>query len=123
MANDTLRALQTASKGLLYPSEQDTPVKAFLWARADVGKDVMDEEAIKKQGKADKGAKVQMLTVEEFFAPVATDAGFQTLQSALKQHLTDMTVYWVGDTDAQVYLVGKTPEGDFAGVSIRVVET
>lgn len=123
MTNATFEALQQAAKGLLYPSEQDNPFKAILWSKAFVGKEALDAATVKKLVKAQTGTKVETQTLDDFFAPVSTDAGFEGLKSALKQNLTGLQVYRIGGTDKQVYVVGKTPEGDFAGVVTRVVET
>jgi hypothetical protein len=35
MSTDLLKALRAASKGLVYLSESDKPVKAFLWKKED----------------------------------------------------------------------------------------
>jgi hypothetical protein len=48
---------------------------------------------------------------------------FQNLVETLKSHLTDIKVYRLGTTTIDVYIVGKTPSGDLAGLSTKVVET
>jgi hypothetical protein len=135
VANTLLPTLQSAVKGLLYPSEQDSPIKAFVWPKAEIGSDTLDASTLKKQVKAPAGAAVEAQSVAEFLAPVTTPQSwygeeekqtmeqFQRLADTLKQLLTDLKVYRIGDTDKQVYVVGTTPEGDFAGISTRVVET
>ena len=123
MADSILKQLQTASKGLLYPSEQDRPIKAFFWPQAEVGQENLDTATVRKMTKQPEDAQAETKPLEFFFSPVADDPEFQGLQQALKQLLTKIEVYRFGDTDKQVYVVGKTSEGDFAGVSTHVVET
>lgn len=48
---------------------------------------------------------------------------FQTLVTKLKDNLTDIKVYRLGTIDIDVYIVGKTPSGDLAGIFTKVIET
>jgi len=41
----------------------------------------------------------------------------------LKSHLTDIKVYRLGERSIDVYIAGKTPSGDLAGLSTKVIET
>lgn len=134
MADSILPQLQSAAKGLLYPSEQDHPIKAFLWPKAAVGGGALDAAAVKKQAKSSSDAPVAMQPVDDFFAPITTPQSWhsdtekqsvqqaQQLAAAVKQ-LSDVHVYRIGDTKKQVVVAGKTPQGDFAGVMTQVVET
>lgn len=130
-----LQQLQQATKGLLYTSESDAPVEAFVWPKADVGAEKFTPDALKKVRHLAPGANVQQDTVANFFAPVtqaqswhgpeeqATVKRFQALVTMLQSNLSDLHVYKVGDAKQDVYVVGKTPAGDFAGVHTKVVET
>lgn len=134
MADPILSQLQTAAKGLLYPSEQDQPIKAFLWPKADLG-NASATDAAKQHAKAESDASVETQPVAEFFAPLTTTqdwygseekanvAQAQQLEAAVKQHLSDIQVIRIGDTDKKVYVVGKTPQGDLAGITTQVTET
>ena len=134
MPDSILPQLQSAAKGLLYPSEQDHPIKAFVWSKADAGSASLPD-LVKQQAKASASTVVETQPLEEFFAPIATPqdwhgdaekksvAQAQQLASTLQQHLSDVKVYRIGDTDKKVYVVGKTPQGDLAGVSTEVVES
>jgi len=134
MSDSILPQLQSAAKGLLYPSEQDHPIKAFVWSKADVGTASLPD-LIKQQAKASASTAVETQPLEEFFAPIATPqdwhgdeekksvAQAQQLASTLQQHLSGVKVYRIGDTDKKVYVVGKTPQGDLAGVTTSVVES
>jgi hypothetical protein len=48
---------------------------------------------------------------------------FQNLVSILKQNLSQLQVYRVGDRSIDVYIVGVTPGGDWAGLATKLVET
>lgn len=48
---------------------------------------------------------------------------FQALVKFLRERLTGIKVYKAGKVEKDVYVVGRTAEGDFAGVFTRVVET
>jgi hypothetical protein len=48
---------------------------------------------------------------------------FQNLVSVLKQNLSQLQVYRVGNTNIDAYIVGVTPGGELAGLSTKLVET
>jgi hypothetical protein len=52
-----------------------------------------------------------------------TVARFRGLLRILKENLTDIRVYRVGEVEVDVFVIGKTWSGDYAGVSTKVVET
>ncbi len=130
----TLKTLQQAVKGLTYPSEQDRPVKAVFWTKSAIGDAALDADLVKKQAKADVDAKVATQSVADFFKPVTVEQSWQsdTEKAAVHQFqavqtlltpLADLTVFCIGDTDQQVYVLGKTPDGDIAGISTVVIAT
>ncbi len=76
-----------------------------------------------------------MLTVDEFFAIATQEEDwhdqeeremvqrFQNLVSVLKQNLSQLQVYRVGNIEIDVYIVGVTDGGGLAGLSTKLVET
>ena len=76
-----------------------------------------------------------MLAVDGFFAIATqeedwhdeeereTAKRFQNLVRILKQNLSQLQVYRVGSIEIDVYIIGMTPGGDWAGLSTQVVET
>ena len=69
---------------------------------------------------------MEELTLDELFQTVPSEdqPKFQKLADALKQHLSSIKVYKVGDeAEREVYIVGKTADGEFAGLKTTVVET
>ena len=144
MAEDTpgdsavLKTLQAAAKGLLFPSESDKPVKAFVWQGTGTDKSAaVDEAALKAAGKVPDGAKVETRTLDAFFEPVTAEQSwwgdtekeqakrYNDLAAALKE-LSGLTVLRVipdGSTTVDAYVVGRTNDGDLAGVTTQLIET
>ncbi len=48
---------------------------------------------------------------------------FQNLVSVLKQNLSQLQVFRVGNINIDAYIVGVTPSGDWTGLSTKLVET
>jgi hypothetical protein len=78
---------------------------------------------------------VEGLELDDFFAPVSrteewmddsereTAQRFQNMKETLEDLLTDISVYRVGEINVDVYIVGRTDDGYYAGVSTKLVET
>jgi hypothetical protein len=138
MGQDTaslLRDLRSATKGLTFQSESDYPVKPFAERTKDKERDAPSAQDFVAARKADAAAPVSEVDLDKFFgnatrvedwqSPEAQQNAkqFQTLIQKLKDNLSDIKVYKVGETEADVYVVGKTTSGDLAGVTTKVVET
>jgi histidine triad (HIT) family protein len=116
-------ALVKASKDLLMPSESDAPFEPLLWD--DPGKP-LSPDVVRKLAGAGKKTAVEELTLDALFKVVPSEdqANFQKLAAALKQQLSGVKVYKVGDeAEREVYIVGKTSDGKLAGLKTTVVET
>jgi hypothetical protein len=119
----TVAALEKASKGLLFPSESEAPFKAFLWKEAG---DKISNARLRELVHADKDVSVDELSLDELFQTVPSEdqPKYQELAEALKQQLSGIKVYKVGDEpEREVYVVGKTADGALAGLKTTVVET
>lgn len=135
MTSDMLeRRLREESKGLLYMSESDYPLEPFVWSREKVGADRLTSETLAHCLRSTEG--IETMDFETFFAPMTeeedwfgpeekeTSVRFQQLARTLKENLAELTVYKVGEkAEQEVYIVGKTTSGDYAGLKTRVVET
>jgi hypothetical protein len=120
--NPTLDALQKVSKGLLMPSESDAPFTPFLWKNGDK----LTKDSVLKHAGAEAGIEVEEVTLEDLFHSVPSEdkAKFQKLAAAIKQQLAGVKVYKVGDeAERDVYIVGKTSDGQLAGLKTSIVET
>ncbi len=125
-------ALKKASKGLLYPSESDASFEVFTWK--NLGGTLTHEKLLTLAGR-DPECPVEVTTTDDFFAELtaykddhspeekAVVQGYRTLRQAVKEHLIDAKTFRVGEIEVAVYLVGKTPEGDWVGLKTLSVET
>jgi len=121
--------LRSLTEGLSYQSESDYAVEPY--ARGAVAPSA--EEFAK--GREGEDAAVRELDFDSFFGNYtdeqdwwgeeerAVAAKFQALVKFLKENLSDVKVYRVGGVEADVYVVGRTASGNFAGVKTKVVET
>lgn len=134
-ATALLAAFQEQASGLLFPSESDYPLVPFIWKKEEIGASALTPELVLRQAKHAAKTPVETQDVKTFFTPATEEEDwydaedramamrFQSLQKTLEARLHDLRVYKLGDAEKEVYIVGKTMEGDFAGVSTKVVET
>lgn len=123
--------LKSLTEGLSYQSESDYAVEPYA---REAGKGAPSAEEFAK-GREGEDAAVRELDFDSFFGNYtdeqdwwgeeerAVAAKFQALVKFLKENLKDIKVYRVGGVEADVYVVGKTSSGNFAGVKTKVVET
>ncbi len=118
---------------LLYPSESDEPVsfvQCYLKQKSPLTGSQIEEWLM-----LPPSVFVEEIPEAEFWKPVTkqeewygddekkrTEA-FLRLQQEIEKHLTGRQVFRVGDSEIDVYLLGRTPEGDRAGLKTKVVET
>jgi hypothetical protein len=105
-------------KGLTYPSESDAPFDVFLDNRATSPEDVIANRA--------EGAKPQTVPLDQFFGELddTDDAErFRNLRRVIDTTLSDTKVMRVGSRKVDVYAVGRTKGGAWAGVHTTSVET
>lgn len=132
MTDPITAQLKQASEGLLFLSESDAPFEVVHWKADD--QPLTPAKLLKLTGHS-PNAPVQVVSIDEFFA-IATQQEdwhdeeeretvqrFQGLVSVLKQNLSQLQVYRVGDRSIDAYIVGLTPAGDWVGLSTQVVET
>jgi hypothetical protein len=125
MPNTALTALQKASAGLLYPSETDEPFEAFTWGKANG--DLTPAIAQKLAGVGPKEA-IQQMALGDFFKNLTSDENddadqYKALLKVVNEQLSGVKVYRFGDVELNIYLVGKTKEGEWAGLKTKSVET
>ncbi len=132
MISKELREIQTAIKGLLYTSETDSPFELVYWKKQDSTRRSAD--LLSAIGKS-SGLPIENVGLGEFFHDLIqvhdwhdaeakkTVVKYVNLLSVLKEHLTDLKVFKVGVAEIDIYFVGRTVEGDWAGVMTTAVET
>ncbi len=132
MSNEITEKLKQSSADLLMMSESDYPFEVFFWtAQAN---NLTTQELLQLTNHP-QDSPVEEVALDYFFRNCAYEQEwhdeqqkqnvkkFQTLVQTLKDNLNEIKVYRIGTIDIDVYIVGKTPSGDIAGLSTKVVET
>lgn len=117
-----VQALEQAVNGLLYISESEAKLEPFLW---EAGKDLGPQRLLELAGAA-RGTAIEETPLADFFRTVSAEdkPKFDKLAQVLEEQLSSVKVYKLGDeAEKQVYVVGKTSDGKWAGVKTTVVET
>jgi hypothetical protein len=120
--DDVLEALARASTGLVYPSESDAPFEPFRWPATSASESARD--AVVRHVK--RGARIEEVSVDDFFAELqGSDDGerFKALRQAVELTLSGLKVIRAGERKIDVYLIGRTRAGDWAGLHTTSVET
>jgi hypothetical protein len=124
------RGLKRLTKGLTFQSESDYAVEPFA---PEAGRGAASAQDVVKALKPD--AEARAADFENFFAAATEEQDwqdaeararvkkFQALVKYLKENLTDIQVFKAGDAESDVYVVGRTAAGNFAGVKTKAVET
>jgi hypothetical protein len=125
-----LSELEAASAGLLFMSESEYP---FEVVRA--GTVEPTPAALRQLSGEAADAPVETQSLDDFFrvavseedwrspAERADAAKYQALAALLKEQLKDVKAYRVGSVNIPVYLIGRSAQGNWLGLSTRVVET
>ncbi|NET78949.1 nuclease A inhibitor family protein [Okeania sp. SIO1F9] len=120
-------------KGLLWMGESDYPFEAFIW---EFGEGILlNNEIVLKITKHSLETTVKVIEFEVFFRLVMIERNwhnaqesevvrkYQKLVSMMKQYLSDLKVYKVGEVRKDIYIVGKTNTEDYAGLATVSIET
>ena len=123
MPQDVLHELSAAAKDLLYPSESDSPFEPFVWPTAP-----NDSPASQVAAHSDPSKTIKEIPLPDFFAQLddSDDAArFRQLKAALQRLLADPRVFRVGIGQVQVdiYILGRTPNNNWAGLHTLSIET
>jgi histidine triad (HIT) family protein len=117
-----LAALQQAAEGLVYTSESEDRLEAFLW---EDGAKLTRKHLLELAGAA-AGTRVEESSLEDFLHAVPPEdrPKFDRLARVIGEQLSGVKVYKVGDeAEKEAYVVGKTGDGRWAGLKTTVVET
>lgn len=131
MTDSIATQLQQASKGLLFLSETDAPFEVITWS----AQGELTPAKLLQLTNHPPDAPVEIASVEEFFAIATaqedwhdeeereTVKRFQNLVNILKQNLSQLQVFRVGSIEIDAYIIGVTQNGEWAGLSTKLVET
>jgi len=125
--------LKQVSSGLLCMSESEYPFECFQWKLPEQ-QTLTPEKVLQETGNS-PDTPIEVIGIDDFFEVATTEQEWHNLEEKetvqkykhllefLKQNLKDIKVYRLGSRKIDVYIVGKTPSGDWAGLSTQVVET
>ncbi|HYF03130.1 MAG TPA: nuclease A inhibitor family protein [Patescibacteria group bacterium] len=118
-SNDEVLKIELAKavSGLLYSSESDYPFEII--------ENVLPQQLLNaKEIEADHFFK-NLTTEEDWFGKEekAKAAQYTALYNLLKENLSELKVYKTGETDIEIYILGKSKSGTFMGLKTRSVET
>jgi hypothetical protein len=129
-STDIVNQLKQASDGLQCMSEADYPFETFQWEAQKPA-----AETVIQQTNHKPDTPVEVVSLDDFFQNATQEQDwhneeeketvkrYQALVETLKTNLSDIQVYRLGNVEMDTYIVGKTPSGDLAGLSTKVVET
>ncbi|WP_375511191.1 nuclease A inhibitor family protein [uncultured Nostoc sp.] len=130
MSGEIVEKLKEASTGLLMMSESDYPFEVVQWEGAAPA---TQEKILQLTGSQD--LPVEIVDLDYLFRNCAFEQEwhnelqkkdvkrFQTLVQTLKDNLSDIRVYRVGQINIDAYIIGQTKDGDLTGVVTKLVET
>lgn len=128
--NTELQQIQQAAQGLFFLSESDYPFEIVQLKQADSIENQLLALANKPAGTA-----VEKTTLDYFLRNMAridpdaipeqqeTAQRFINLQKTLKEKLTDIQVYRIGEIQIDAFIVGKLKDGSFGGLRTKLIET
>ena len=118
MAEDNARVIKSLSQstaGLLFMSESDYPFEVIQWDSTTE----LTPNFLRSVTGESKDCPVQEMELEDFL----TSGRYQPLLQVLQSQLSSPKAYRVGRINMSVYLVGRSKDGSWLGVSTRVVQT
>jgi hypothetical protein len=125
--------LKRAIRGLIYRSEADYPFEVISWPREEVKE--LDSKTLLRYEKYPPGTRVKMLDFDFFFEVPTTPeewhdaeerkqvSRYQQLVKLLKDNLSDLRVFKVGEVQVDIYVGGRSETGDWVGLYTNSVET
>ncbi|NEU77599.1 nuclease A inhibitor family protein [Nostoc sp. UIC 10630] len=129
--SEILDQLRTATNGLLMMSESEYPFEVFLWE----GIALATPQKVVQQTNHPQDTPIKIVGIDDFFQVATTEEDwheeeekatvkrFQTLVQTLKENLSNLQVYRLGEIEIDVYVIGQALSGDSIGLSTKVVET
>jgi hypothetical protein len=111
---------------VLFSSEGEDKLHPFVWEI--VGKDALGIGDLLSYGKYNENTEYKIKDVNHFHYPrksgnVQANERYNALIDIFRNDLTDVKIYWLEETcgysmTLDVYLIGKTKAGSFAGLSV-----
>jgi hypothetical protein len=131
-----VQQIETAVTDLNWPSETDAPFEVLAWTEPSAktptakfsGKQILEQAYLAPE------TPIETLDLDTFFEPTlpqswhsaeeqAIAKQFQALQTLLHQTLEDIQVFRCGKIEIDIYIVGRSPKGDWVVLHTAAVET
>ena len=118
---------------LFYPSESDEPLEFVTCYLKQA--EPLTVSQVKDWQMLPPSIYVDEMPESEFWEPVVTEqdwygdeekkrtARFQTLKTLMENELTTRQVFRVGESEIDVYLLGRQADGTRAGIKTKIVQT
>lgn len=128
---DILKQIENACAGLMYVSETDA---GFEVVKLDMNGELTDS-SFRKFAKVDTDTPVEITGASDVFDRLTRPKEwhgesdrrriqrYEKLRSVFEKYLMDLKVIRVGKIRIEIYIIGKTNDGMFAGVKTHAVET
>lgn len=112
-------------------SESDYPLQVVQLDRPSASL----EEVLLRFSEKEPGNPIEKQELDYFFRnaaridPMATPVQqqtahrFQQLVKVLKEELTDIQVYRIGEVEIDAFIIGRLPDGTHAGLRTKLIET
>ena len=130
--DELVKGLQNLTHYLLWMSEIDAPFKVFRWESQS---SKLTDQQLLERTHHPLDTAIEVVPFDDFFAAVTQDqdwfgteekavaAKYRALVDTLKQHLSDLRVYRVGEVKIDLYVVGQMKTGELIGLATQAVET
>lgn len=124
--------LEQAARDLLYMSETDEPLVAFHWQPERGSPNAARVRELAGQA---PDVRVDETGLSEFFDELTrqedwfdeeetlTAERYARLRQCIEQRLSGARVFWIDGEEIEIYVVGETDEGGWAGIKTKAVET
>jgi Nuclease A inhibitor-like protein len=130
-----MQQIATAATNLNWVSETDAPFEVLLWtlsAKPSVEK--ISGKQVLEQAHLPLETPVETQDLDTFFEPTlpqswhsakeqAIAKQFQSLQALLHKTLEDIQVFRCGEIEIEIYIVGRSPKGEWIVLHTTAVET
>lgn len=130
LMNPGLNEIKESADGLLFISESDHPLELITFTKPAGS----ISDYLKKVSNKKDDAAVETQTLEYFFRNMArineedensqnTARRFKQLQTVLQKNLKNIQVYRIGSVQVDAFIIGELPDGNYAGLQTRLIET
>lgn len=113
---EIVEELKKATEGLTVMSESDYPFEIVRWN----GQIAITPEFLRGISGRPADSPIQETDLDTFFQ---LNESFRNVVGVIKNNLSSVSVHKVGAINIPVYIVGRSPEGNWLGLSTRLIQT